>query len=135
MNKVMLIGNVGREPEVRYYDADQCVATFTLATTERGYELPGGTKVPDRTDWHNIVLFKSLAKYAEHYIHKGDKLYVEGRIRNRSYDDKKGVRRQVTEIYVDNLEWLSASRKMENASEEKNKDADNSISDNNKLPF
>ena len=50
MNKVMLIGNVGREPEVRYYDADQCVATFTLATTERGYELPGGTKVPDRTD-------------------------------------------------------------------------------------
>jgi single-strand binding protein len=76
-----------------------------------------------------------LAKYAEQYIHKGDKLYVEGRIRNRSYDDKKGVRRQVTEIYVDNLEWLSASRKMENASEEKNKDADNSISDNNKLPF
>ena len=54
MNKVMLIGNVGREPEVRYYDADQCVATFTLATTERGYELPGGTKVPDRTDWHNM---------------------------------------------------------------------------------
>lgn len=76
-----------------------------------------------------------MAKYAEQYIHKGDKLYVEGRIRNRSYDDKKGVRRQVTEIYVDNLEWLSASRKMENASEEKNKDADNSISDNNKLPF
>ena len=76
-----------------------------------------------------------MAKYAEQYIHKGDKLYVEGRIRNRSYDDKKGVRRQVKEIYVDNLEWLSAYRKMENASEEKNKDADNSISDNNKLPF
>ena len=76
-----------------------------------------------------------MAKYAEQYIHKGDKLYVEGRIRNRSYDDKKGVRRQVTEIYVDNLEWLSASRKMESALEEKNKGADNSISDNNKLPF
>ena len=68
----MLIGNVGREPEVKYYDTDQCVASFTLATTERGYTLPNGTVVPDHTDWHNIVLFKALAKYAEKYIHKGD---------------------------------------------------------------
>ena len=78
MNKVMLIGNVGREPEIKYYEADQCVASFTLATTERGYTLPNGTVVPDHTDWHNIVLFKALAKYAEKYIHKGDKLYIEG---------------------------------------------------------
>ena len=77
MNKVMLIGNVGRDPEVRYFEADQCVASFTLATTERGYVLPNGTSVPDRTDWHNIVLFKGLAKYAEKYIHKGDKIYIE----------------------------------------------------------
>ena len=56
MNKVMLIGNVGREPEIKYYEADQCVASFTLATTERGYTLPNGTVVPDHTDWHNIVL-------------------------------------------------------------------------------
>ena len=135
MNKVILIGNVGRDPEIHYYEADQCVASFTLATTERGYTLPNGTLVPDHTDWHNIVLFKALAKYAEKYIHKGDKLYIEGRVRYRSYDDKKGVRRYVTEIYGDNLEWLSASRKAENMSEEKAGSNAAGSADNSKLPF
>lgn len=107
MNKVMLIGNVGKEPDVRYYDADQAVAQFPLATTERGYTLPNGTHVPDRTDWHNIVMWKNLAKIAERYVHKGDKLYIEGRIRYRSYDDQKGVRRFVTEIYAENMELLT----------------------------
>ena len=93
MNKVMLIGNVGKEPDVKYYDADQAVAQFPLATTERGYMLPNGTRVPDRTDWHNIVMWRELAKIAERYVHKGDKLYIEGRIRYRYYDDKKGQRR------------------------------------------
>ena len=69
--------------------------------------------MPDHTDWHDIVLFKNLSKYAEKYIHKGDKLYVEGRVRYRNYDDKKGIRRQVTEIYVDSLEWLATSKKNE----------------------
>ena len=135
MNKVMLIGNVGREPEIKYYEADQCVASFTLATTERGYTLPNGTTVPDYTDWHNIVLFKSLAKYAEKYIHKGDKLYIEGRVRYRTYDDKKGMRRYVTEIYGDNLEWLSASRKSESVSGEKVDDNASDTTDNSNLPF
>jgi single-strand DNA-binding protein len=107
MNKVMLIGNVGRDPEVKYYDADQAVATFPLATTERGYTLPNGTTVPDRTDWHNIVLWKGLAKIAERYVHKGDKLYIEGRLRYRTYDDQKGVRRFVAEVYAENMELLS----------------------------
>ena len=107
MNKVMLIGNVGKEPEVKYYEADQAVATFPLATTEKGYTLPNGTVVPDRTDWHNVVLWKGLAKIAERYIHKGDKVYIEGKVRYRSYDDQKGVRRFVTEIYGDNLELLT----------------------------
>ena len=135
MNKVMLIGNVGRDPEVRYFEADQCVASFTLATTERGYVLPNGTSVPDRTDWHNIVLFKGLAKYAEKYIHKGDKIYIEGRIRNRSYDDKKGMRRFVTEIYADNLEWLSTPRKVGNTGEESSVGNSVASSDNSNLPF
>lgn len=103
----MLIGNVGREPEVKYYDADQAVAQFPLATTERGYTLQNGTRVPDRTDWHNIVMWKNLAKIAERYVHKGDKLYIEGRIRYRSYDDQKGVRRFVTEVYAENMELLT----------------------------
>ena len=107
MNKVMLIGNLGKDPVVRYYDADQAVAQFPLATTERGYSLPNGTQVPDRTDWHNIVLWKNLAKIAERYLHKGDKVYIEGKIRYRSYDDRKGQRQYVTEIYADNMELLT----------------------------
>ena len=107
MNKVMLIGNVGKDPDVRYYDADQAVAQVSLATTERGYTLANGTQVPDHTDWHNLVFYRALAKIVEKYVHKGDKLYVEGRIRYRFYDDAKGKRHHVTEIYVDNMEMLS----------------------------
>lgn len=103
----MLIGNVGKEPDVRYYDRDQAVATFSLATTERGYTLQNGTQVPDRTEWHNVVLYRGLAKIAEKYVHKGDKLFIEGKVRNRSYDDQKGVKRYVTEIIADNMEMLS----------------------------
>ena len=131
MNKVMLIGNVGKEPDIRYYDADQAVATFPLATTERGYTLPNGTSVPERTDWHNIVLWRGLAKIAERYVHKGDKLFVEGRIRYRSYDDQKGVRRFVTEIMVENMELLSPKSQQPTEAEEKSK-AD---SQNAEAPF
>ena len=107
MNKVMLIGNVGKEPEVRYYEADQAVAQLRLATTERGYTLQNGTQVPERTEWHNLVFYRRLAKLVEQYVHKGDKLYVEGKIRNRSYDDQQGQKRFVSEIIVDNMELLS----------------------------
>lgn len=107
MNKVMLIGNVGKEPEVRYYDRDQAYATLRFATKERGYTLQNGTQVPDRTDWHTIRLWNNLAKVVERYVHTGDKLYIEGRIRYVSYDDKKGQRHYITEIYAENLELLS----------------------------
>lgn len=107
MNKIMLIGNVGKEPVVRYYDHDQAVATLSLATTERGYTLQNGTQVPDGTDWHNVVLYRGLAKIVERYVHKGDKLYIEGRIHYRTYDDQKGIRHYVTEVYADNMELLS----------------------------
>ena len=107
MNKVMLIGNVGKEPEVRYYDRDMAVAQVQLATTERGYTLKNGTQVPDRTDWHTIFLYHGLAKVVERFVHKGDKLYVEGKIRYRSYDDKRGIRRTVAEILADSMELLT----------------------------
>ena len=97
MNKVMLIGNVGQEPEVRYVEQGVAVAQFSLATTERGYTLQNGTQVPDRTDWHNIILWRRLAEIVEKYVHKGDKLY----------DDKLGQRRYVTEIWADNMEMLT----------------------------
>lgn len=107
MNKVMLIGNVGQDPVVRYYDADQAVAQVRLATTERGYTLQNGTTVPDHTDWHNLVFYHKLAKIVEQYVHKGDKLYVEGRIRYRTYDDKQGKRVYITEIVAENMEMLT----------------------------
>ena len=107
MNKVMLIGYVGKDPDVRYYDADQAVAQFSLATTERGYVLQNGTKVPDHTDWHTVLAWSGIAKIVEKYVHKGDRLYIEGRIRYRSYDDHKGQRRYVTEILAENMELLS----------------------------
>ena len=107
LNKIMLIGDVGKEPEVRYLDSGVAVATFSLATTERGYTLQNGTQVPDRTEWHNIVLWRGLAEVAEKYVHKGDKLYIEGKIRTRSYDDQNGQKRYVTEVFADNMEMLS----------------------------
>ena len=103
----MLIGNVGQEPEVRYFDADQAYARVRLATTERGYTLPNGTQVPDRTDWHNLLFNKKLAKYVERYVHKGDKLYVDGRLQYSQYDDKKGQKHYYTEIDVENMEMLT----------------------------
>ncbi len=106
--KVILIGNVGVEPEVRYYDSGQAVATLRLATTERGYTMQNGTQVPDRTEWHNVVVWNRLAQVVEKYVHKGDKLYIEGKIRSRSYDDQNGVKRYVVEIYADNMEMLTS---------------------------
>ena len=107
MNKVMLIGNVGQDPEVRYVEQGVAVARLRLATTERGYTLQNGTQVPDHTDWHNVILWRKLAEVVEKYVHKGDKLYIEGRVRYTTYDDKQGQRRFVTEIWADNMEMLT----------------------------
>ena len=135
MNKVMLIGNVGKEPEVHYYDKDQCVAQFPLATTERGYTLQNGTQVPEHTDWHNIVAFRNVAKLVEKYVHKGDKLYVEGRIRYRSYDDKKGMRRFVTEIYIENMELLTPKKSATTAETPQAKPQQQAPADDSDIPF
>ena len=107
MNKVMLIGNVGQEPEIRYVDSDVAVARLSLATSERGYTLQNGTQVPDRTDWHTVILWRKLAKIVEEFVHKGSKLYIEGRIRYVSFNDKQGMKRMATEIWAENMEMLS----------------------------
>ena len=103
----MLIGNVGTEPEVRYVDQGVAVARFRFATTEKGYTLQNGTQVPDHTDWHNVIMWRRLAEIVERYVHKGDKLYIEGRIRYTSYDNKQGQRQYATEIWADNMEMLT----------------------------
>ena len=110
LNKVMLIGNVGNEPEVRYVEQGVAVGSFRLATTERGYTLQNGTQVPERTEWHNVVVWRKLAETVEKYVHKGDKLYIEGQLRTRSWDDRNGVKRYTTEVWADNMEMLSAPR-------------------------
>ena len=106
VNKVILLGNVGKDPEIKYFDNDRAVANFSLATTERGYRTSNGIDVPEKTEWHNISVWGGLAKVVEQYVKKGDPLYIEGKIRTRSYDDKTGVKRYVTDIHVDNLEML-----------------------------
>ncbi|WP_077153725.1 single-stranded DNA-binding protein [Bacteroides bouchesdurhonensis] len=107
VNKVILLGNVGQDPKVKYFDTGSAVATFPLATTDRAYTLANGTQVPERTEWHNIVASNRLAEIVDKYVHKGDKLYLEGKIRTRSYSDQSGAMRYITEIYVDNMEMLT----------------------------
>lgn len=106
VNKVILIGNVGKDPDVRYIENNVCVANFTLATTERGYTTQSGVQIPDKTEWHNIVAWRGLAEVAEKYVRKGTQLYIEGKIRTRSWEDQNKIRRYTTEIYVDNMELL-----------------------------
>lgn len=138
----MLIGNVGTEPDVHYFEADQAVAKLRLATTERGYTLPNGTQVPDRTDWHNLLFDRRLAKIVEKYVQKGDKLYVEGRLRNRSYDDKRGIRHQYTEIEVENMEFLtprtsvsSTQSSLSSQQTQTNQQSETDLDNADKLPF
>lgn len=107
MNKVMLIGNVGLDPDVRFVDQGVCVAQIRLATLERGYTLANGTEVPERTEWHNVVLWRQLAETVDKYVKKGDKLYIEGKIHTRSYEDKQGRTRYITEIWADAMEMLT----------------------------
>ena len=111
LNKVLLIGNVGRDPEVRYLDQGAAqngqstkVATFTLATTDRYRDRSG--EVRENTEWHNLVLWRQLADLAERYIRKGSQIYVEGRIRTRSYTDQQGLKKYMTEIVADNVQLL-----------------------------
>ena len=105
VNKVILIGNVGSDPEVRYLDRGVCIANFNLATTERGYTMQNGTQVPDHTDWHAIVLWRNLAEWAERYVRKSMKLYVEGKLQTRTWE-KDGQIRRKTEVIAENVQIL-----------------------------
>ena len=107
LNKAMLIGNVGKDPEVRYLDGSNGqakVATFTLATTERYRDRNGETR--ENTEWHNIVAWRNTADVVERFVKKGTQVYIEGRIRTRSWDDQSGNKRYTTEIIADTLQLL-----------------------------
>ena len=104
VNIVTLLGHTGKAPDFKEFDNGDCVATFSLATTKRGFTTKDGRQIPERTEWHNIVLQNGLAKVANQYVKKGDKLYIEGELRTRSYDDAQGVKRYITEIVATDME-------------------------------
>lgn len=110
VNKVILMGNVGKDPEYKDFDNGGSVAQFTLATTKRGFTTKDGREIPERTEWHNIVLSNGLAKIAGQYVKKGDKLYIEGELRTRSYEDNNGVKHFITEVYGYDMEMLTPKK-------------------------
>jgi single-strand DNA-binding protein len=105
VNKVILIGNVGADPEIRYLDRGVAIATFNLATTERGYVMQNGTQVPDVTEWHSIVLWRNLAEWSQQYLKKSMKVYVEGKLKTRTWE-KDGQIRRKTEVIAENVQIL-----------------------------
>ena len=106
VNKVILVGNVGKDPEIRYVES-RPVASLTLATTDRAYTTASGVQVPERTEWHNLVMWDKSAEIAEKYIRKGTKLYIEGKLRTRMWEDRNTIKHYVTEIIVDQFDILS----------------------------
>jgi single-strand DNA-binding protein len=104
VNKVILVGNVGKDPETRYLDEGTAISKFPLATSET-YRNRDGERV-STTEWHNVVLWRGLAQVAEKYVKKGTQLYIEGRIKTRSYDDSEGNKKYITEIVGDQMQML-----------------------------
>lgn len=116
VNKVILVGNVGKDPDVRHLEGGTSVASFPLATSET-YKNKSGEKVTN-TEWHNIVVWRGLAEVAEKYVKKGAQIYIDGRIRTRSYDDKDGNKKYITEINADTLRLLGKKSDTDSGSNE-----------------
>jgi len=113
VNKVILLGNLGKDPEIKFFENGVSKASFSLATSE-SYTTKSGEKV-DSVEWHNIVLWRGLAEVAEKYLKKGDSIYIEGKIRNRSWDDADGNKKYITEIEVANMVMLGRRSVADNA--------------------
>lgn len=104
VNKVILIGNLGKDPEVRHLEGGIAVARFPIATSETFKDKSGQKQ--ERTEWHNIVVWRGLAEVAEKYLRKGNSVYIEGKLRTNNYQDKEGIQRYSTEIVADNMTML-----------------------------
>lgn len=143
INKVILVGNLGKDPEVRYLEGGTAVANFPLATSENYTDRSSGEK-KTITEWHNVVLWRGLAEIAEKYLKKGNQVYIEGKLRTRKWQDKDGHDRYTTEIVGDSMQMLG--RKDDNSSSDasqQNKPSgtsssaqiDNEPSETDDLPF
>ena len=108
LNKVMLIGNLGKDPELRFTPSGRAVAKFSVATSEQ-WTTPEGQR-QDRTDWHNIVVWGKQAETCGQYLSKGRQVYIEGSIRSRQYDDKEGQKRWITEVVAQRVQFLGGGR-------------------------
>ena len=116
LNKVMLIGNLGKDPEIRFTAGGQAVANFSIATTERWKGKDGNTE--EKTEWHNIVVWGKLAELCREYLHKGRPVYVEGRLQTRRWDDKEGVKHTTVEIVTNEMIMLGDRRDSNNHTQE-----------------
>ncbi len=106
VNKVILVGNLGKDPELRYTPSGTAVTTFSLATTERYKDRDGNKQT--KTEWHNIVAWRQLAEICGKYLHKGKQIYIEGKIQNRSYDDRDGNKRYISEVVMNEMQMLGS---------------------------
>ena len=129
VNKVILVGNLGKDPEVKYLDNGVAVANLSLATTEN-YKNKEGERV-SQTEWHNVVLWRGLAEVAEKYLKKGASVYIEGKIKTRKWEDKEGITRYSTEVLGDNMTMLGGK----SSSEDKTEQISQSEDPKDDLPF
>ena len=141
VNKVILIGNLGKDPDVRHLENGASVANFPIATSENYKDRKTGEKV-SQTEWHNIVVWRGLADIAERFLKKGDKIYIEGKLRTRSWQDQEGNNRYTTEVIADNLTMLGKAPENSNpnptttvTSDAKTNDDFSGPDDTDDLPF
>ena len=134
VNKIILLGRVGKDPEIKQFDGGN-KASFSLATTERGYTTKAGVTIEETTTWHNIVCWKGLSTIVERFVKKGDLIYLEGKITTRSWDSDNG-KKYITEIVADNIELLG-NKSESKATEEPSREESGSrgINDDDPLPF
>lgn len=138
INKVILVGHLGKDPDIRHLDNNVTVASFPLATSET-YNKDG--KRMEQTEWHNIVMWRGLAEIAEKFLHKGKLVYIEGKIRSRSYEDKENIKRYTTEIVADSFTMLGRKSDFEGPSNGSSREDETSVdfkenqNEDDDLPF
>ena len=122
LNKVILLGNLGKDPEVKHFEGGTVKASFPLATSE-SYKDKNGNKV-EQTEWHNVVVWRQGAEYAEKYLKKGNTVFVEGSIRTRSWEDSTNTKKYITEILADTVSFVSSNEKRADQAQTENQSQD-----------
>lgn len=133
VNKVILVGNVGKDPELKFTPSGQAVCNFSLATSETFKDKAGDKQT--KTEWHNIVIWGKIAEIANQYLKKGSQVYLEGKITTRSWDDKDGNKKYTTEIVVSSFQFLSGTKGKDEGEQQQGQSVGSNTEDNSDLPF